>query len=88
MHHHPAGRELLRLGEIADRADIVAVDHVVGRLYVNGGFVIKTFEVAAGLGEENEFDAFAGVALGEFEGAVGAVAGGFIIYDRAFDDAA
>jgi hypothetical protein len=72
---------------IADGANVVATNHVIGRFHIDGRFVVKAFEVAAGLREKNELDAFTGITLGEFEGAVGTVAGGFIVDHGTLDDA-
>lgn len=86
--HHAAVGEFFGFRKIADRADIVGLDHVVGRLHVDRGLVVKTFEVSAGLREIDILDAFAGVAFGLFERTVRALARGLVVDDAALDDAA
>ena len=88
MHYHPAGRQLFGFSEITNGADVVATNHVVRRLHVHGGFVVEAIEVTAGLGEEDELNAFAGVALSKLEGTVRAIARRLVINDGALDHAA
>jgi len=88
LHEDAAGGQFLALGEIADAAQVGGLDHVVGGLHVHGGFVVEALEVAAALGEEDDVDVLAGLALGLLEGAVGAVAGGAEVDDAALHDAA
>ena len=71
---HPARGKLLGLGQVADGADVVAVDHVVGRVDVDRGLVVEALEVPAGLGEEDGVDPLPGLALGLLQRAVRAVA--------------
>ena len=86
--HGAAERELLGLGEFADRGDVAGLDEVVGRLHVDGGLVVEALEVAAALGEEDPADALAGVAFRLLEGGVRAVAGRAVIDHGALDDPA
>ena len=88
VHDHAARWEIFGFGQIANGTNVFALDHVIGRFHVDGGFVVKAFEVPAGLGEKHQLDAFTRIAFGELEGAVGAFAGGLVIDDGALDDAA
>jgi hypothetical protein len=49
VHHHPAQRKLLRLCQVAHRADVSQFDHVVGSLNVQGGLIVEPLKMAAGL---------------------------------------
>jgi hypothetical protein len=82
----PSG-QVLGLRQLADRADVVLLDHVVGRLHVERGLVVEALQVAARLGEVHVVDPLVGVALGELERAVGALGRGPVVDDRALDDA-
>jgi hypothetical protein len=66
----------------------LGADHVVGRLHVHRGLVVETLEVPAGLGEEDQVDALAGLALGQLQRTVGAFAGGLVVHHHALDDTA
>jgi hypothetical protein len=68
--------QVLGLRQVADRADVVRLDHVVGRLHVDGRLVVEALQVAAGLGEVHVVDALVRVALGELEGVVRALGRG------------
>ena len=74
--------------ELADRADVVPVDHVVGRLHVDRGVVVEPLQMPPRLGQVHALDPLAGVALGLLKGAVGAGAGRLVVHDRPLDDPA
>ena len=85
--HHPAEREVLGLRQVADRPDVVHLDHVVGRLHVDGSLVVEPLEVAPGLRQVDMVDPLVGVALGDLEGVVGALGRGPVVDDRSLDHA-